>query len=105
MTVRAALLRMDPSLTEAARSLGLSPWQTFRRVTLPNLRPSILAGSLLVALYVLRDFGAVTMLQYSTFTRVIYNRYLSFRLDEAAALALVLVMMTTVLLALEWRVR
>ena len=70
LTVRAALLRMDPSLTEAARSLGLSPWQAFWRVTLPNLRPSILAGSLLVALYVLRDFGAVTMLQYSTFTRV-----------------------------------
>ena len=94
LTVRAALQRMDPALTEAARSLGLSPWQAFWRVTLPNLRPSILAGSLLVALYVLRDFGAVTMLQYSTFTRVIYNRYLSFRLDEAAALALVLVIMT-----------
>ena len=105
LTVRAALQRMDPALTEAARSLGLSPWQAFWRVTLPNLRPSILAGSLLVALYVLRDFGAVTMLQYSTFTRVIYNRYLSFRLDEAAALALVLVIMTAVILLLESQVR
>ncbi len=105
LTVRTALVRMDPSLVEAARSLGLSPRQAFWRVTLPNLRPSILAGSLLVALYVLRDFGAVTMLQYSTFTRVIYNRYLSFRLDEAAALALVLVLMTVVILTLEWRVR
>lgn len=105
LTVRAALLRMDPALIEAARSLGLSPWQAFWRVTMPNLRPSILAGSLLVALYVLRDFGAVTMLQYSTFTRVIYNRYLSFRLDEAAAMALVLVIMTAGILLLEWRVR
>lgn len=105
LSVRAALLRMDPALTEAARSLGLSPWQAFWRVTLPNLRPSILAGSLLVALYVLRDFGAVTMLQYSTFTRVIYNRYLGFRLDEAAALALVLVVMTALILAFEWRVQ
>ncbi|HIE55269.1 MAG TPA: iron ABC transporter permease [Chromatiaceae bacterium] len=105
LTVRAALVRMDPALLEAARSLGLSPRQAFWRVTLPYLRPPILAGGLLVALYVLRDFGAVTMLQYSTFTRIIYNRYLSFKLDAAAAMAFVLVLLTAVFLFLEWRVR
>ena len=105
LTVRAALARMDPALLEAARSLGLSPRQAFWRVTLPYLRPPILAGSLLVSLYVLRDFGAVTMLQFSTFTRIIYNRYLSFKLDEAAAMALVLVLLTAVILLLEWWAR
>ncbi|MCP5100624.1 MAG: iron ABC transporter permease, partial [Chloroflexi bacterium] len=105
LTVRAALSRMDPALVEAARSLGLSPWQAFRRVTLPYLRPSILAGSLLVVLYVLRDFGAVTMLQYSTFTRIIYNRYLGYKLDVAAAMAMVLVVITAVILYFEHRSR
>ena len=105
LTVRAALVRMDPSLFEAARSLGSSPGNAFLRVTLPYLRPSIVAGGLLVALYVLRDFGAVTMWQYSTFTRIIYNRYLSYKLDTAAALALVVVAITIFILFLDSRSR
>jgi iron(III) transport system permease protein len=105
LTVRAAFLRMDPALIEAARSLGLSPRQAFFRVTLPYLRPSIFAGSILVMLYVLRDFGAVTMWQYSTFTRIIYNRYLSYRLDTAAALALVIVVITFIILLFDSRTR
>ncbi len=105
LTVRAALRRMDPALVEAARSLGLSPRRAFFRVTLPYLRPSILAGSLLVALYVLRDFGVVTLLQYSTFTRIIYNRYTAYKLDAAAALALVLVVVTAVILYFEYKSR
>lgn len=105
LTVRAALKRMDPALIEAARSLGLTQRQAFFRVTLPYLRPSILAGGLLVALYTLRDFGAVTMLQYATFTRIIYNRYLGYKLDAAAGMALVLVGLTAVFLILEYRSR
>lgn len=101
LTVRAALQRLDPALEEAAQSLGLTRRYVFLRVTLPNLRPAIAAGGLLVSLYCLRDFGAVTLLQYSTFTRVIYNRYQGFRLDEAASLALILVVITGVILALE----
>jgi iron(III) transport system permease protein len=103
LTVRSALKKMDPALVEAARSLGLSPWAAFWRVTLPYLRPSITAGGLLVMLYTLRDFGAVTMLQYSTFTRIIYNRYTGYKLDTAAAMALVLVLVTAVILYLEQR--
>ncbi len=105
LTVRAALKRMDPALVEAARSLGVAPWRAFFRVTLPYLRPSVLAGSLLVALYVLRDFGVVATLQYSTFTRIIYNRYMAYKLDAAAALALVLVVVTAVILYFEQKSR
>lgn len=101
LAVRAGLQRLDPSLMEAARSLGLSPVAAFRRVTIPYLRPSLVAGSLLVALYCLRDFGAVNLLQYGTFTRVIYNRYRAFRLDEAAAMALLLVLLALVILLLD----
>jgi iron(III) transport system permease protein len=105
LTVRAAFRRLDPSLIEAARTLGHTPWQAFRRVTLPHLRPSITAGALLVALYVLRDFGAVTMLQVNTFTRIIYNRYLSYRLETAATLALMLILLTVIILYFEQRSR
>ncbi|MGH2535832.1 MAG: ABC transporter permease [Candidatus Promineifilaceae bacterium] len=104
--VRAALLRQDPSLAEAARSLGLSSRRVFWRVTLPQLRPAIIAGSLLVSLYVLRDFGAVTLLRYNTFTSLIYLQYRSF-LDRslAAALALILVGITAAILLAEARTR
>lgn len=106
LSVRAALQRMDPSLVEAARSLGQSPWQAFRRVTLPHLRPGLVAGSLLVALYVVRDFGAVSMMRYDTFTRIIYVQYRSF-IDRsvAASLALVLVAVTAAILYMEFRTR
>lgn len=105
LTVRAALQRMDPSLLEAARSLGHSPQRAFWRVTVPMLRPSLAAGSLLVALYCLRDFGAVNLLRFGTFTRVIYNRYQVYRLDEAAAMALILVALAAFILFLEHRSR
>ncbi|MFO7680428.1 MAG: iron ABC transporter permease [Chloroflexota bacterium] len=105
LTTRAAFTRLDPALTEAARSLGVSPWGAFRRVTLPTLRPAIAAGGLLTALYVMRDFGAVTMMQYSTFTRIIYNRYVGYKLTEAAAMALILVGVTAVILLFEQRSR
>lgn len=104
INLRAALAGMDPSIEEAARSLGHSPWQTFWRVTMPQLRPALTAGSLLVILYTLRDFGAVAMLRYDTFTRAIYVQYQS-SLDRsaAAALALILIVITLILLAVETR--
>ncbi len=106
LTVRAAFKQMDPSLVEAARSLGLSSWRVFWRVTLPQLRPSLAAGSLLVMLYVLRDFGAVTMMRYSTFTRMIYIQYRSFaNRSSAAALALLLIGITAIILTLEIQTR
>ena len=99
LSIRAGLRNLDPALEEAARNLGYGPWQTFRRVTLPALRPAIAAGSLLVSLYVLSDFGAVSIMRYNSFTRVIYIQYLSsFDRSLAALLSLVLVAMTIMLL-------
>ena len=104
LSLRAALVGMDPAIEEAARSLGRTPWQTFWHVTLPQLRPALAAGSLLVILYTLRDFGAVAILRYNTFTRAIYVQYQS-SLDRsaAAALSLILILLTLILLALETR--
>ncbi len=99
LSLRAALQGMDRSQEEAARSLGETGWGTFRRVTLPQLRPALVAGSLLVTLYVLRDFGAVSIMRYNTFTRVIYVQYQSaFDRSAAAALSLLLAGLTVLLL-------
>ena len=73
--IRAALWNMDTSLEESARALGRTQWQTFRSVTLPMLRPAILAGGLLAALYALSDFGAVAIMRYETFTWSIFIQY------------------------------
>ena len=75
ITVQAALWRIDPALEETSRGLGYNGWATFGRVTLPLLRPAIAAGGLLVALYTLRDFGAVSLLRYETFTWAIFTQY------------------------------
>ncbi len=92
LTVRAAFLRSDPSLEEISRGLGRNPWATFFGVILPSLRPAIAAGGLLVALYALADFGAVSLLRFETFTWAIFLQYES-ALDRglAAALSLVLI--------------
>ncbi len=53
---------LDARLTDAARSLGASPWQTLSHVTLPLLRPSIFAASLLVFLFDFTSYGVILLL-------------------------------------------
>ena len=102
----AALRNADPALEEASASLGRSPLATFSRVTIPVVRPAVAAGALLAALYALADFGAVSLMQYTSLTRAIYLQYRSlFDRTPAAILALVLVALTVIVLALEARSR
>ena len=75
LPIRAALWNMDTALEESARGLGRTRRQTFLSVTLPMLRPAILAGGLLAALYALSDFGAVAIMRYETFTWSIFIQY------------------------------
>ena len=102
LTVRAAMLRIDPAMEESSRGLGHGGWKTFFFVTLPLLRPGIAAGGLLVALYTLSDFGAVSLLHYETFTWAIFVQYDS-ALDRTlgAGLSLVLVVLALWVIALE----
>jgi iron(III) transport system permease protein len=106
LPVRAAYRRLDPSLEEVSRTLGRGSFPTFIRVVVPQLRPSIVAGALLVALYTLSDFGAVSMLRYNTFTRAIYTQYRgALNRGSAAVLGLVLVVLTITVLAVEQHFR
>ncbi|PSB05060.1 iron ABC transporter permease [Merismopedia glauca CCAP 1448/3] len=106
LSVRAGLQGIDPALEEAARSLGKTPQQTFWQITLPQLRPALVGGGLLVALYSLRDFGTPSLMQFDAFTRIIYLQYRgSFDRHAAAASALMLVGLILLILWLENRVR
>ena len=97
--LRASLLGMDSSLDEAARTLGAEPWRRARMVVLPQLRPALLAGGLLVGLHVLGDFGVVSLMRFETFSFAIYLQYTAaFDRVYAAALALLLVALTWALL-------
>lgn len=83
-----SLRSMDPALEETARSLGQGPVRTFFRVILPQLRPALLGGLLLVVLDTLVEFDAFVALHYQTFAIDIYSQYrLSFSASGAAALS------------------
>lgn len=106
LPVAAALERADPALEEVARSLGRGPVVTVLTVTLRQVWPAATAGALLVALYVLSDFGAVAILRYDAFTRVIYTSYRSsFDPVPAAVLGLLLVAVTIAVVWGESRAR
>lgn len=106
LSVRSGLQGIDPSLEEASRSLGYGGRETFFKVVLPQLKPSLIAGGLLVALYALRDFGTPSLMRFDAFTRAIFLQYkTSFNRNSAAALSLMLVTLVLLILWLEYRMR
>jgi iron(III) transport system permease protein len=106
LPVAAALRSTDPAIEEVARSLGRSQFAAFRTTTLPQAMPAAAAGSLLVGLYVLSDFGAVSLFRVDAFTRVIFASYrASFDRTSAAVLASILVLLALILVFAERKVR
>ena len=106
LTVTGAMRRLDPQLEEAARGMGRSAAATYRTVVLPQLVPAIGAGGLLVSLYVLSDFGAVSIMRFDSFTRAIYTSYRAgFDRVGAASLAALLVVVMLIVLWIEGRAR
>ena len=97
LPVAARLRALRPSLEESARMLGTPPIRTFVRVTLPQLRPAVLGGTLLVFLYTLSEFGAVQLLGYDTLTRVIFaTRQIDRALSFASACVLLVLAVAVV---------
>ncbi len=84
LAVTISFQRIDAGVIEVARSLGLSKISVFFRVILPQVRRSISAGALLSGLYVLSDFGAVSLLNVETLTVSIQNLFKS-SYDRSAA--------------------
>jgi iron(III) transport system permease protein len=103
LPVAARLRRLPGSLEENARVLGDTALQTFRRICLPQVASSIGAGTLLVFLYTISDFGAVQLMRYDTLTRSLYTNRLASP-PVALALSLVLLVLAAVVVTAERQV-
>jgi len=103
LTLVPAFRSLDPSLDEVARGLGAGRRRLFRTVTLPQIAPALRNAGLLVALYTMADFGAVSLLRYDTFTRAIFLQYAG-RLDRRPATVLAATLMLMAL-AVLWAER
>ena len=100
MLTRTAFLERGGAVTEAARSLGLSPWQSFVRVSLPIARPAIAAGMALALMETLADYGTVSYFAVQTFTTGIYRAWFSLG-DRVAAAQLAMCLLGFVLVVLS----
>jgi iron(III) transport system permease protein len=96
---RSALLNLNVSFEEVSRASGISRLKTLWLVTLPLMRPSIAAGLALVILYVVSDFGAVSLLRYQTLTYAVFQQ-MTGRSDNTAASILSLLLVGLALLFL-----
>lgn len=79
MYVSGALSKIDVSLMEAAESLGCSPFKKVVTIAMPLITPTILAGSLLVFMNALADFGTPMLIGegYRTMPTMIYSEFVS----------------------------
>ncbi len=89
LPVAARLRQLPGSFEQSALILGDTAQQAFRRVVLRQISGSLTAGTLLVFLYTISDFGAVQLMRYDTLTRAIESNYLA-RPPMAFALSLIL---------------
>jgi molybdate/tungstate transport system permease protein len=83
---------IDPRLQQVARTLGLGPWRTFFRITLPLARREIAIGLTLTFARSISEFGAMVILAYYPMTAPveIYDLFLRFGLNEAAGMSVLL---------------
>ncbi len=100
---------LDPQIISAARVLGANRWRAFREVTLPLLRPAILAAALLVFIFDFTSFGVILILggpQFNTIETAIYRKTLiTFDLPTATALALVQLACTFAMIVIYTRLQ
>ncbi len=101
------LSRSDPRLEQAARNLGATPWSVFRTVTLPLSRPGLVSAILLVAIYVVEDFGNPALIagQYTVLPTLAYGLITGFGdFAGAAVVSTILLLLALVLYIVRTRI-
>ncbi|MGD8109884.1 ABC transporter permease [Vibrio sp. TRT 17S01] len=99
---RAAFMEQNVSLLQSARLLKCSPWQSFWRISLPLVRPSIAVGLSLVAMETVGDFGTVSYFAVNTLTTAVYDTWLGYSsLTAAAKISAIMLVIVILLLSAE----
>ena len=99
---RAALLKVSPSLEDAARGLGRTPAQTMREVTAPLIAPGIVMGAALVFLIAMKELPATLILGplgFKTLATAVWSASSEAFFAQAAAPALLLIVLSSVPMA------
>ena len=104
--VSGALKKIDVSLLEAAESLGCRPIKKIATIILPLILPTLLAGSLLVFMNALADFGTPMLIGegYNVMPVLIYSEFISEvggQANFAAALATIMVIITSIVFLVQ----
>jgi len=100
---RTSLLQVSPSLEDAGRSLGMRPWGVFRRVTLPLVRPGLLAAAAMVFLTAMKELPATLILSpigFDTLAVQVWANISEAFFARAAAPTLLLILLSSAPLAL-----
>lgn len=99
---RAAFMEQNVSILQSARLLKCSPWESFRRISLPLVRPSIAVALSLVAMETLGDFGTVSYFAVSTLTTAVYDTWLNYsNLNAAAKISAIMLVIILMLISAE----
>jgi iron(III) transport system permease protein len=99
------LIQIHAELEESAQMSGATTWQGFRRISVPLLAPTLLYAWLWIALLVFRELTLAVILSTAdnlTFPVVVWSLWLGGGLGQASALAIVMLLMMTPLIALYW---
>jgi iron(III) transport system permease protein len=99
ITARMSFSRQRRAVIEAAQTLGSGPSTTFFRVALPLARPAVVAGTSLIVMEVVNDYGAVNFFGVPTLTEGIFRTWFGLG-DRASALRLAGLVMVAILAAL-----
>jgi iron(III) transport system permease protein len=106
LAILVSLRRIDSSLIEVARTLGLSRTAIFFKVVLPQIRSSISAGALLSGLYVMSDFGAVSLLNVETLTVSIQNMFkASYDRSAASVISIILILASIIFITFNEKLK
>jgi iron(III) transport system permease protein len=99
MLTRVSFSEQSPSYRDAGASLGLTPTQIFSRILFPLARPAIAAGTALVLMEALADYGTVSYFGVPTFTTGIYRAWFSLG-DPVSSAKLAMVLLGFVIVVL-----
>ncbi|GGB37140.1 iron(III) ABC transporter permease [Oceanisphaera marina] len=102
LLARTAFMEQSTSLIQSSRLLGCTPWQSFKKVSLPLARPSIAVGLSLVAMETLAEFGTVNFFAVNTLTTAVYDTWLGYgSLNAAAKISAIMLLVVMLLLSME----